>query len=269
MRNWHPYLTDTLAEMSRAGVRRAVGVLAAAQRSYSGCTAVPRERPRRARRAGQRAAPPPKSPTCATGTSIPASSRPTRITSGRRSTQLPPDVRDDARLVFTAHSIPVSMAERYPYEAQLRASARLVARAVGPPDWTLVYQSRSGRPAIPGSSRTSATTSAANTRRDSTPSSSAPIGFLCDHIEVLYDLDVEAAEMCREIGMAMARAEAVNTHPRFIDALADAVMDVLDRYEPAGHCRWRSETSRSIVVVESRQSRSMAEQPKLICFRPK
>ena len=57
-----------------------------------------------------------------------------------------------------------------------------------------------------------------------------PVGFLCDHVEVLYDLDVEAAEVCREAGIAMTRAEAVNTHPRFIDALADAVSDVWERY---------------------------------------
>jgi hypothetical protein len=61
----------------------------------------------------------------------------------------------------------------------------------------------------------------------------SPIGFLCDHIEVLYDLDVEAAAVCREIGLPMVRAEAVNDHPRFLDLMTDMVLQVCRRYNHA------------------------------------
>ena len=144
--------------------------------------------------------------------------------------RLPADVRDRARLIFTAHSIPLPMAQKYPYEANLRTSARLIAEAAGRQDWTLVYQSRSGRPEDPWLEPDVCD----YLRRERTAGLDAavlcPVGFLCDHVEVLYDLDVEAAETCREFGIAMARAEAVNVHPAFIAALADAVMDVYARY---------------------------------------
>ena len=144
--------------------------------------------------------------------------------------RLPPDVREHARLVFTAHSIPMSMAERYPYEQQLRASAGLVASGMGREDWALVYQSRSGRPQDPWLEPDVGDYLRREHEKGLRAVVLCPIGFLCDHIEVLFDLDVEAAEVCRALGLPMARAEAVNTHPRFIDALADAVIDVLDRY---------------------------------------
>jgi len=230
MRNWHPYLADTLAEMGRAGVQRAIGVLAAAQRSYSGCLQY-RENVRDARVALAQAG------TAAPGITyvgdwhehpgfIAANADHVRQACDR----LPADRRAGARLVFTAHSIPVSMAERYPYEAQLRASAQRIADEAGRPDWVLVYQSRSGRPGDPWLEPDVCD----YLRRERGNGLDAvvlcPVGFLCDHVEVLYDLDVEAAGVCREIGLVMERAQAVNAHPRFIDALADAVLDVWDRY---------------------------------------
>jgi ferrochelatase len=133
-------------------------------------------------------------------------------------------------LILTAHSIPASMAERYPYEAQLRAAAQRIADEAAQPHWALVYQSRSGRPGDPWLEPDICD----YLRREHATGLDAailcPVGFLCDHVEVLYDLDVEAAETCREIGVVMERAEAVNTHPRFIDALADSVLEVWARY---------------------------------------
>ena len=231
MRNWHPFLADTLPTMSRAGVRRAVGFMAAAQRSYSGCTQYRGERRRRARDArATRASPTSRSSTSATGTRILASSTPMRITSRDALAQLPPDVRERARLVFTAHSIPVSMAERYPYQRQLeetacggRAQRRRAAAGRATTGRSSSRAAAGGR-RIRGSGRTSATTCAMNAREASRAAVLCPIGFLCDHIEVLYDLDVEAAAVCRDIRLPMVRASAVNDHPRFIDAMADAVI---------------------------------------------
>jgi protoporphyrin/coproporphyrin ferrochelatase len=230
MRNWTPYLTDTLAEMSRAGVQRAIGVLAAAQRSYSGCTQY-RENVRDARIA-----------LAETGVTSPEITyvgdwheHPGFIEANadhirQAFDRLPVDRRPGARLIFTAHSIPTSMAERYPYEAQLRASAGRIADEALQPDWALVYQSRSGRPGDPWLEPDICEYLERERANGLDAAVLCPVGFLCDHVEVLYDLDVEAADTCRETGIAMERAEAVNTHPRFIEALADAVLDVWARH---------------------------------------
>ncbi len=230
MRNWHPYLADTLTTMSRAGVRRAIGVLAAAQRSYSGCTQY-KENVRDARAAitakGERdveivyVADWHEHPGF-----IEANADHARQALGR----LPAGLRDAARLIFTAHSIPQSMAAQYPYERHLFATARLVATSVGAHDWTVVYQSRSGRPEDPWLGPDICDYLRVEATRRLEAAVLCPIGFLCDHVEVLYDLDIEAAAVARELGIAMARASTVNVHPRFIDALADAVVEVQRRY---------------------------------------
>jgi ferrochelatase len=227
MRNWHPYLKDTLAAMAARGTRRAIGVLAAAHRSYSGCLQY-KENVRDARAALRAEG----------GGDVqvvyvadwyehPGFVEANADNIRRAAATLPDDLRDEARLIFTAHSIPMSMAAAYPYETQLMASARRTALAAGRTDWQLVYQSRSGRPGDPwlepdvGDFLRAASIRAAIL---------CPVGFLCDHVEVLYDLDVEAAAVCREAGVTMVRAEAVNAHPRFIDALADSVAETYDRY---------------------------------------
>jgi len=232
MRNWHPYLTDTLESMAQSGVRRAIGLISAAQRSYSGCLQY-RENVRDARQAvaDKGGAAPPEIVYVADWHEhrgfIDANVDHIR----RAIDRLPPDRRDRARLVFTAHSIPLTMAQAYPYEQQLQASAALIARAAGRADWTLVYQSRSGRPGDPWLEPDVCDYLQAERAKGLDTVVLSPVGFLCDHVEVLYDLDVEAAETCREAGITMARAEAVNVHPRFIDALADAVAETWQRYE--------------------------------------
>jgi len=132
--------------------------------------------------------------------------------------------------VFTAHSIPSEMAAQYPYEAQLRIAAEAIADAAGRASWDLVYQSRSGRPGDPWLEPDICDYLRQERANGLEAAVICPVGFLCDHVEVLYDLDVEAADTCRETGLVMERAEAVNTHPRFIDALADAVLEVWARY---------------------------------------
>jgi ferrochelatase len=226
MRNWHPFLADTLTRMADAGVRRAIGVLAAAQRSYSGCLQY-KENVRDARAA-----------IAGGGRDVEivyvgdwhehqgfVEANADNIRKARAT--LPPEHRDAARLIFTAHSIPETMAARYPYVQQLTASARRIAMSCGATDWELVYQSRSGRPGDPWLEPDICD------YLKLAPIKAAvlcPVGFLCDHVEVLYDLDVEAAAVCRESGITMVRAEAVNAHPRFIDALADTVAETYDRY---------------------------------------
>ena len=231
MRNWHPYLADTLRAMSDAGVRRAIGVLAAAQRSYSGCLQY-KENVRDAR-AANIAGGHPDIDVVYVGDwhehpgFIEANADHVRAALA----QMPEPLRASARVVFTAHSIPASMAAQYPYERHLRATAALVARAVGRGDWALVYQSRSGRLEDPWLEPDVCDYLRQEHAKGLPAAVLCPIGFLCDHVEVLYDLDVEAAAVAREIGLPMVRASSVNVHPRFIDALADAVSDVWNRYK--------------------------------------
>src|SRR6185503_1532329 len=123
------------------------------------------------------------------------------------------------------------MAQQFPYEAQLRASASRIAAAVGRSDWALVYQSRSGRPGDPWL-EPDVCDYLRQARRDGLGAAVlCPIGFVCDHVEVLYDLDREAAGVCQEVGLEMTRAEAVNDDPRFLDMMADVVMTTMRRYE--------------------------------------
>jgi ferrochelatase len=234
MRNWHPYLADTLESMARAGIRRAVGFIAAAHRSYSSCTQY-RENVRDARVQLARAGLPDVEVTHVSDwynhpMFIDANAE--RVADAIAT--LDPDVRDRAQLVFTAHSIPESMAARYSYQAQFEETARLVADRVRRESrYVTVYQSRSGRPDDPWLGP-----DVCDYLREARAGGLAaailsPIGFVCDHVEVLYDLDVEAAEVCGEIGLPMVRAKAVNDHPRFLDMMADVVLRVCHRYEHA------------------------------------
>ena len=115
---------------------------------------------------------------------------------------LPAPLRSAARLVFTAHSIPVAMAGAARYRAQLLESSRLVAERLGVADWALVFQSRSGRPEDPWLEPDVCQYLRAERGRGLAAAVICPIGFVCDHVEVLYDLDTEAAQVCRDVGFA-------------------------------------------------------------------
>ena len=231
MRNWHPLLPDTLRKMHSAGIRRAVGFIAAAHHSYSSCQQY-RENVIDARVALR------------SGTGgdidityvdswfdhplfIEANARNVRDAHGR----LPDAVRSGARLVFTAHSIPEAMADRSRYREQLRESSRRVAMEAGIDDWALVYQSRSGRPEDPWLEPDVCAYLRAGRSQGLQAVILCPIGFVCDHIEVLYDLDTEAAGVCRDIGLPMARTATVNADQMFLDMMADVVLRTVRRHE--------------------------------------
>ena len=239
MRNWHPFLADTLAEMSAAGVRRAIGFIAAAHRSYSGCLQY-RENVRDARTAlTERGLPDVDVAYVGDWHTHPQFIAASADEAARAVETLPAEVRERATLVFTAHSIPASMAARYPYQQQFEATAGLIADAVRSRcglalPHTAVYQSRSGRPEDPWLGP-----DVCDFLRQGKADGGleavviVPAGFICDHIEVLYDLDTEAAEVCRAIDLPMVRARAVNDHPLFLDMMADVVMTMRDRYAGA------------------------------------
>ena len=229
MRNWHPFLADTLREMRDSGVRRALGFIAAAQHSYSSCEQY-RENVAAARAELR-----------GSGDDIDVTftgswfDHPLFIAANARHVRdalerIPITLRAGARLVCTAHSVPVSMAERSRYREQLQETARLVAEEAGMSEWALVYQSRSGRPQDPWLEPDVCDYLRDERRKGLAAVVIAPIGFVCDHIEVLYDLDREAGQVCVDIGLPMARAAAVNDDPVFVDMMADVVMKTVRQY---------------------------------------
>ena len=231
MRNWHPFLRDTLRQMSDAGVRHAIGFIAAAQHSYSSCGQY-RENVADARAALRADGRPDVEVTYVESWfdhDLFIEANAAHVRDARA--MLPETLQSQARLVFTAHSIPTSMADQSRYREQLLAAAAQVAARTGMRDWALVYQSRSGRPEDPWLGPDICDYlrhEGANGLRAAVLS---PIGFVCDHIEVLWDLDHEAAQVSREIGVAMVRAEAANADPRFIEMMADVVLKTIRRYE--------------------------------------
>ena len=229
MRNWHPFLADTLRDMRAAGVRRAIGFVAAAQHSYSSCEQY-RENVAMARAELRTDGADVDVTYVGSWFDHPLFVAANAAHVGEALQKLPDAVRASARLVCTAHSIPLSMAERSRYRQQLDETARLVAREAGMADWALVYQSRSGRPQDPWLEPDVCDYLRGARHTGLSAAIVAPIGFVCDHIEVLYDLDTEAAQVCRDIGLPMARADAVNDDPLFLDMMADVVLKTVSRY---------------------------------------
>ncbi len=142
---------------------------------------------------------------------------------GEAVSALDSDRRRDAMILFAAHSIPTPLAQASPYVSQLEESCRLVAGRIGHGTWRLVYQSRSGRPTDPWLEPDVGDALREEAARGTRDVVVVPIGFLSDHMEVLYDLDTEAAGLAGELGLSFFRARTVLDHPRFIRALADAV----------------------------------------------
>ena len=252
MRNWHPYLRDTLEAMSRAGVRRAIGIIAAAHRSYSSCTQY-KENVGAARAELAQAGQPDVEITY--GGDWHAHDGYVEANAARARAaldSLPPALQDRAELIFTAHSIPVSMAERYPYQRQFEETARLVAERLNAARspaaalrYAVAYQSRSGRPEDPWLGPDIGEQLRLTASQDTPAAVICPVGFLIDHIEVLYDLDVEAAAVALEIGLTLARAGTVGEHPLFLDMLADVVTATARQYQRGTPLQVVASTGRS------------------------
>jgi ferrochelatase len=230
MRNWHPLLTETLKTMALDGVRRAIGFVCAPHRSFSSCTQY-RENVVAARGGAYEAGLSDVSVTYVGDWHqhvkfVAANARHVRDALNT----LPEAVRSAARVVFTAHSIPAGMAGAARYRAQLLQSARMVAECAAVADWALAFQSRSGRPEDPWLEPDICSYLRSERENGLAAVVICPIGFVCDHIEVLYDLDIEAAQVCREIGLPMARAATVNDDPLFLEMMADEVLKTWNLY---------------------------------------
>jgi protoporphyrin/coproporphyrin ferrochelatase len=228
MRNWHPYLHETLPAMAREGSRRALGVILSAFRCEASWERYMADVAAARARVG--AVP-------EIVYAPPWFERPRFIAAVADRVRsaldaVPAEERERTPLIFTAHSIPRAMAETSPYVADFGAAAAAVARRLGHARWLLAYQSRSGAPRDPwlepDVNETIRDLAKAGERRVVL----VPIGFVVDHVEVLYDLDIEARKVAEAHGVAYHRAAAVNDHQEFIAMLADLVDDALGRTEP-------------------------------------
>jgi ferrochelatase len=137
-------------------------------------------------------------------------------------------------LVFTAHSIPVAMADRSPYVEQFQITARLIAERLGRSRWSIAYQSRSGKPTDPWLEPDIKDVIRKLAVKRATEAIVAPIGFVCDHVEVLYDLDIEAKRVATDLGVEMLRAGCPNDHPTFIRMMSDVIGQKLKTAESRG-----------------------------------
>lgn len=226
-RNWQPLLSDTLRQMAADGVERALAFVTSAYSSYSGCRQYLEDIARAQAEVGPSA---PQIDKLRAFYNHPGFIEPMIQRVIDALTQVPADRRGNARLVFTAHSIPLAMAEGCRYEEQLREASRLVvdglrAAGLGEYPWRLVYQSRSGPPSQPWLEPDVCDHLKELHSAHVQDVVVVPVGFLSDHIEILFDLDKQAAAVCRERGLNMVRAATVGTHPAFVRMIRDLIQE--------------------------------------------
>jgi ferrochelatase len=221
-RNWHPLLTDTLRQMRGDGIARALAFVTSAYSSYSGCRQYREDIERARASVGEDA---PHVDKLRVFYNHPGFVEPNAENLRAALDQIPRERRDRAPVAFTAHSIPASMAAGCDYEAQLRETCRLVAERAGVNSWRLVFQSRSGSPMQPWLEPDICDHLRALRAAGATDAVVQPIGFISDHMEVLYDLDTEARQVSEEIGLNMIRAATVGTHPAFVSMIRELILE--------------------------------------------
>jgi protoporphyrin/coproporphyrin ferrochelatase len=222
-RNWHPFLADTMRRMRDDGIRCAAAFITSAFGSYSGC----RQYLDDIARASSEVENAPELVPLPLFHRHPGfvGAMTDRVRAALEQFDTPPHV------AFTAHSVPLAMADTSPYVRQLQETCSDMALRLGLSDWTLVYQSRSGPPSQPWLEPDILDHIRSFGRKELII---APVGFISDHMEVLYDLDTEAAQLCQELEIRMVRAGTVGTHPAFVQMILDLAGSV--RTCEAGCC---------------------------------
>jgi protoporphyrin/coproporphyrin ferrochelatase len=220
MRNWHPFLHETLEAMRTRGHRHALGIILSSLQTEASWERYVADVATVRGRVGAGAPEVSYAP--------PWGDHPLFLdTMVARAADALAEVaqaeRDHALLVVTAHSVPVAMAQGSPYTHQLHAAAQAVAARLGHRRWQVAYQSRSGAPSDPWLEPDICAVLQSLEGTETRSVVVLPIGFVCDHVEVLYDLDVEARAVASQIGVSFHRAQAANDHPSFIAMLADLV----------------------------------------------
>jgi len=226
-RNWHPLLTDTVAQMHRDGVKRVLVFVTSIFSSYSGCRQYREDIQKVQSELGLEEMTFHK---IRTFYNHPAFVE-TMVERVNEATQTLSSNAGRQRLVlFTAHSIPLEMAKNCRYEHQLEESSRLIADQAAIENWQLVYQSRSGPPQQPWLEPD--VCDAMRSAVEENPNLQlviVPVGFVSDHMEVIYDLDDEAAKLASELNVEMARVKTAGTHPKFISMIRQLIEERLGR----------------------------------------
>ncbi len=220
-RNWHPLFADTLRQMRDDGCQRTLAFFTSMFSCYSGCRQYREDIIRAREEVGPGA---PIVDKLRMGFNHPGFIEPMADNVRHAVRQVGGDARTP--LLFTAHSIPMAMATNCDYEKQLRESCRLVAEATGASKWDLVFQSRSGPPQQPWLEPDVCDwIKQADEMKKLSALVIAPIGFVSDHMEVLFDLDEEAATVCEQRDIRMARVPTVGTDPRFVTMIGQLVQE--------------------------------------------
>jgi ferrochelatase len=221
-RNWHPMLSETLRRMMHDGVKNALAFFTSAYSSYSGCRQY-REDIERARAVIGEGAP--RVEKLRAFYNHPGFVGPNIENVQAALSRIPYERRGRAQIAFTAHSIPLSMTAGCDYQAQLLETCRLVAEGLRHEDWRLVFQSRSGPPLQPWLEPDICDHLTELKEAGVEDVVIAPVGFISDHMEVLYDLDTEARALSERIGLNMIRAATVGAHPAFVKMIRELILE--------------------------------------------
>jgi ferrochelatase len=227
-RNWHPMLVDTIRQMASDGIRNALAFVTAAYSSYSSCRQYLQNISDAREQVGPTA---PRVEKLRAFYNHPLflEANVDQIREALRQLEAP-------HLVFTAHSIPESMAANSDYAAQLAQTGRRIAEALDIQNWQLVYQSRSGSPSQPWLGPDVCDHLKGLRTEGVTEVVVAPIGFVSDHMEVIYDLDVEARKVADEIGVKLVRARTAGTHPAFVRMIRELMLERIENVIPPAIC---------------------------------
>jgi protoporphyrin/coproporphyrin ferrochelatase len=221
-RNWHPLLADTLRQMKDDGIKRALAFFTSAYSSYSGCRQYREDIMRAQMEVGEGA---PQIEKLRAFYNHPGFIEP-NVENVRKALELiPSERRAQTELAFTAHSIPLTMAANCDYQAELQETCSLVAEGLNHANWRLVFQSRSGPPTQPWLEPDICDYLRELKERGTEDVVIAPVGFISDHMEVIYDLDTEARALCEEINLNMVRASTVGAHPSFVKMIRELILE--------------------------------------------
>ena len=224
-RNWEPYIPEVLKQMQDDGVKNYIALVTSSFSSYSGCRQY-RENLKDAQEAlGEDA---PRYAKIRVWYNHPKWIEVNKVRYEEALSGFPADQQNEVFVAFTAHSIPGVMADSSAYEKQLMESCRLVAESAGIEKWKLVYQSRSGPPQQPWLEPDVCDYLEELHSEGVNNVIVQPIGFISDHLEVMFDLDEEAVEKAGELGMNMQRAGTAGIHPLFVEMLAELVQERIE-----------------------------------------
>lgn len=225
-RNWHPMLADALRTMKDDGVRHALAFVTSAYSSYSGCRQYREDIARAQSEIGTDA---PKIEKLRAFFNHPGFIEANADRLRNALDQIPSRLRENTQIVYTAHSIPLSMANTSDYVRQLEQVRMLVSERLGIGNHALVYQSRSGAPGQPWL-EPDILDHLREVKAKNLASAVvlAPIGFTSDHLEILYDLDIEASQLCESLDLPLARAKTVGVHPKFIAMIRELILEQIN-----------------------------------------